>query len=93
MNDEVIKKSIELHEAIKNEHVVAEFLRLKELFENDKELEQLRKEIARTAQNGDKINHERLMQMYDNHPLVSNYYQLKEEVVNLLSDIKGILTL
>ena len=89
--DEVIKKAHELSEQIKKEPIVIEYLHLKELIENDEELKSLRKKIALAASKKDAVNHQRLKEMYDNHPLVNNFYLIKEEVENLLLEIKNII--
>ena len=89
--DEVIKKAQELSEQIKKEPIVIEYLRLKSLIENDKDLSILRKKIAEAASKKDEVNHQRLKEMYDNHPLVNNFYLFKEEVENLLLEIKNII--
>ena len=81
----------ELSDLIKKEPIVIEYLRLKELFENDNELADLRKQIAVAAQNKDEEKHRQLKEMYDNHPLVNNFYLCKEEVMDLLSEIKNII--
>ena len=89
--DKVIEKAQELSELIKREPLVCEYLRLKSLFESDKELENLRKEIAKAASKKDEEKHRILKEMYDNHPLVNNFYSLKEEVEELLLEIKNII--
>ena len=89
--DEVIKKAQELSEQIKKEPIVIEYLHLKELIENDEELKSLRKKIALAVSKKDEANHQRLKEMYDNHPLVNNFYLIKEEVENLLLEIKNII--
>ena len=89
--DKVIEKAQELSEQIKKEPIVIEYLHLKELIENDEELKSLRKKIALAASKKDEANHQRLKEMYDNHPLVNNFYLIKEEVENLLLEIKNII--
>lgn len=89
--DEVIKKAQELSEQIKKEPLVIEYLHLKELLENDEELKNLRKEIVKAALEKDEKKHQALKEMYDNHPLVNNYYLMKEEVENLLFGIKSLV--
>lgn len=89
--DEVIKKTQELSEQIKKEPLVIEYLHLKELLENDEELKNLRKEIAKASLEKDEKKHQELKEMYDNHPLVNNFYLMKEEVENLLFEIKNII--
>ena len=89
--DKVLECALELSDLIKKEPIVIEYLRLKELFENDEELADLRKQIAVAAQNKDEEKHRRLKEMYDNHPLVNNFYLCKEETINLLQEITNII--
>ena len=89
--DKVLESAKKLSDEMKREPVVVEFLRLKELFENDKELASMRKKIARLSTLEDKKEYNELKQMYDNHPLVSNYYQLRDEVMNLFEEIRDII--
>ena len=71
---------------------VKEFLRLKESLEKDKELKEMRQEIARLTNEGKKEEHNNLLSVYNSHPLVVNYLALREEVIALLSQIKDILS-
>ena len=89
--DKVKECAQELSDLIKKEPIVIEYLRLKELFENDKELADLRKQIALAVQNKDEERHRQLKEMYDNHPLVNNFYLYKEEAINLLLEITNII--
>lgn len=89
--DELIKSAKEIREDVDNLPLVKEYYRLKELYENDKELEKLRKEIARLASEGKEEERKNLLHIYETHPLVSNYTSVKEEVMELLLSIKNII--
>lgn len=89
--DEIIRKANELSELIKKEPLVIEFFRLKEIFEQNEELEAARKNLARLSSNKSDSRYIELKEMYDNHPLVKNYYALKSEVDELLNEIKNII--
>ena len=89
--DKVLLKAKELSDELKKEPLVVEYLRVKEIFENDQELEKMRKEIAKLSSNKNDPDYKRLKNEYENHPLVSNYYELKSQVVELLNQIKDII--
>ena len=71
---------------------VQEYLELKESMENDKELKEMRLEIARLTNEGKKEEHDNLLKVYNSHPLVVNYQVAREELYNLLNQIKDILS-
>ena len=71
---------------------VKEYLELKESVENDKELKEMRLEIARLTNEGKKEEHDNLLSVYNSHPLVVNYQVVREEIYNLLNQIKDILS-
>ena len=71
---------------------VQEFLKLKDGLEKDKELKEMRLEIARLTNEGKIEEHDNLLKVYNSHPLVMNYQTAREEVFNLLSQIKNILS-
>ena len=71
---------------------VQEFLSLKESLEKDKELKEMRLEIARLSNEGKKEEHDNLLKVYNSHPLVVNYQTAREEVYSLLRQIKDILS-
>ncbi len=81
----------DLYEELINYPVVKEYLRLKDLYNKDEELKELRKEIARLKQEGKDEEHKNLLEAYNRHPLVNNYFASREEVRNLLLEIKDIL--
>ena len=81
----------ELSENLKNEPVLMEYLRLKELFEKDEELKVLRERIALAKAKGDDETYKSLKEMYDNNPLVFNYYKAEEDAMNLLRELHQII--
>ena len=88
---DIIKKTQELSDLVKKEPVIAEYLRLKEIFENNEELAYLRKEIALAKSEKRSDDYNKLKQMYDNHPLVKNYYQAREDAFALLDELHYIV--
>ena len=71
---------------------IQEYLRLKELIESDKELKEMILKIARLTSENKKEERDNLIKIYESHPLVTNYYIMKEEVKSLLAEIKDILS-
>ena len=51
----------------------------------------MRQEIAHESNQKDKSRYKELKDKYDNHPLVSNYNSLKEEVITLLKELNEII--
>ena len=91
MND-VDKILEELKSELDNLPEIQEYLSLKKALEENKELKQMRLEIARLQNEGKKEEHDNLLNLYNSHPLVVNYTLAKEEVKNLLLQIKDILS-
>jgi len=71
---------------------VKEFLRLKELMGSDKELANMRSEIARLTSEKKEEEKSNLIAIYNSHPIVNNYNVVREEVLNILQTIKDILS-
>ena len=72
--------------------IVQEYLRLKQIVENDENLKAMRSDIARLASEGKTAEHDALLEIYNSHPVVVNYQQTKEEITSLLREIKDILS-
>jgi len=89
--DKVLEKAKEIRKEINDLPEVKEYLALKELFENDKELKELRENIAKLEHFGKKEEKENLQKIYFSHPTVNNFYIAKQEVVNILNQLKDIL--
>ncbi len=89
--DEIINAAKELRNDIDNLPEVQEYYRLKNLYENDIELKEMRTKIALLKQQGKEEERNNLFKLYNSHPLVNNYESAKEEVQNLLRTIKDII--
>lgn len=89
--DKIIEEAKSLRKDIDSLPVVQEYYSLKELMEKDEELSRLRKEIARLAQEGKLKERKNLLEIYNSHPLVNNYYLAMEEVKAILGSIKDII--
>ena len=92
MNDELELSLKELKEELDNSEVVQEYLALKSVLEDNKELKKMRDEIARLTDENKIEERDALLAIYNNHPIVSNYEQVRQELINLLNQIKDILS-
>ena len=90
--DKVVETAKELSREIRELPEIQEYLKLKNLFENDENLAQMRRDIARLESEGKSEEKKNLLAIYNEHPLVSNYYSMKEEVRNILETIKEIIS-
>lgn len=89
--NKVIEKAEELRQEILLLPEVKEYLRLKEVIENNEELRGLREEIAHLANDKKMKERDNLLAIYKAHPLVVNYEQSREEVMEILNTIRDIL--
>ena len=89
--DKIIEEAKTLRKDIDSLPAVQEYYRLKSLMENDEELKRLRLEIARLAKEGKNEKRKNLLEVYNSHPLVNNFYIAEEEVKLILNSIKDIL--
>ncbi len=90
-------------ELLYQEPVVQEYFRLKRIVQNDKNLVRLDQEIHQHQhkmcihKNDDEIYlkekslYDAKMNEFKSNPMVENYFQIREEVYELLSEIKEIL--
>lgn len=90
--DNVIEIARDLRSRIDELPEVKEYQKLKELYENDAELKQMRSGIARLESENKIEEKKNLLEIYNSHPLVNNFNAAKEEVTNLLQMIKQILS-
>ena len=84
--------ALELHEELLKEPTVQEYLRLKELYFNSPELNQMRSDIARLKSEQKEEEWKNLLDVYERNPLVINYKNSLEEVRELLLEIKEIIS-
>lgn len=89
--DDVIELSKKLKTEIDNLPEMKEYLKLKKLIENDDELAKMRLDIARLANEKKYEERDNLLQIYNSHPLVNNFYLAEEEIKSLLQSIKNII--
>ena len=89
--DEVIEVSKKLKESLLELPEIKEYLKLKDLYEKDESLKQMRRDIARLKNEGKEEERNNLLSIYNNHPLVNNYNLAKEEVKAILQTIRDII--
>ena len=92
MNNELELSLERLKNELDNSSIIQEYLSLKQVLENDEELKKMRDEIARLANENKLEERDALLVIYNSHPIVTNYEQAREEVINLLNQIKDILS-
>ena len=89
--DKIIEEAKSLREGIDSLPEIKEYYRLKELYENDQDLKEMRRDIARLKSEGKEEERNNLLQIYNSHPLVNNYEMVKEEAERILLVIKNII--
>ena len=90
--DKVLEAAKELRNALDNTPEFQEYYRLKEAIENDSELMRMRKEINFLASQNKVEECNNLTHIYNSHPIVQNYNQIKEEISQTLLMIKSQLS-
>lgn len=90
--DKIIELAKEIRNEINELPEIKEYLKLKTLLENDKELAELRGNIARLASEHKEEERKNLIEIYNSHPIVNNYNLAKEEAYKTLSEIKNVLS-
>ena len=89
--DKIVEEAKSLREDIDSLPEIKEYYRLKELYENDQTLKEMRRDIARLKSEGKEEERNNLLQIYNSHPLVNNYEMAKEEAEHILLVIKNII--
>ena len=89
--DKIIEEAKSLRDDIDSLPEIKEYYRLKELYENDQTLKEMRRDIARLKNEGKEEERNNLLQIYNSHPLVNNYEMAKEEAERILLVIKNII--
>ena len=92
MNNELEQSLNVLKGELDNSPIIQEYLLLKSVIESDKELKKMRDEIARLTNDNKLEERDALLAVYNAHPIVANYEQARQEVINLLNQIKDILS-
>lgn len=89
--DKIIQKAKEIRNLIEEIPEVQEYLKLKKIIENDEELKDIRKKIVELKSKDLLEEAKNLQEIHDTHPLVHNFYLLKEELRNILQMVKDII--
>ena len=89
--DKLIEECKSLRDDIDNLPEVQEYYRIRTIYENDKNLKQMRSDIARLKFEGKEEERKNLLKVYNSNPLVNNFEAAKEEVEHILLVIKSII--
>ena len=92
MND-INSKAHELKDIIESEPLVKEYRRVEALYKESKEIKQILRNIEKASNDKDYALRKELIEKFNNHPLVSNYMNLKEEVHDYLKQISNSLNI
>lgn len=88
MKNKIIKTTLKLKKIINSFEIVQEYFSLKNLIENDESLAKLRQQITMYHLAKDTLNYKIKKNEYDSHPLVNNFYFLKDEIKDFLMEIR-----
>ena len=89
--DKLIELSEELKKELDSLPLFQEYSFLKKEIENNKELKELKRKIILAKKDNNVEEHQRLLDKYNSHPLVVNFLELQEEVLDYLKTIGDIL--
>ena len=89
--DKVLEKAKELRTLIDETPEMKEYLKNKELLENNKDVYELKQNIANLKAQGKLAEAKNLEDIYNSHPLVNNFEASKEVLYELLKTIQNII--
>ena len=89
--DKILEKAKELRFAIEETNEYQEYIKNKELLENNEDVIELKHNIANLKAQGKYQEANNLEVLYNKHPLVNNYEASKEALYQLLKTIESIL--
>ena len=89
--DKVLEKAKELKALIEETPEMKEYLKNKELLENNKDVYELKQNIANLKAQGKLEEAKNLEKLYNKHPLVNNFEVSKEALYELLKTIQNII--
>ena len=89
--DKVLEKAKELRLAIEETAEYQEYIKNKELLENNEDVRELKHNIANLKAQGKLEEAKNLEKLYNAHPLVNNFEISKEALYNLLKTIQNII--
>lgn len=89
--DKILEKAKELRLAIEETPEYKEYMKNKELLENNEDVIELKHDIANLRAQGKIKEANNLETFYNNHPLVNNYEVSKEALYQLLKTVESII--
>lgn len=81
-----------LSESFKKCPEYLEYMRLKDLYESDSDLKELRINIAMLSSQNKVEEKENLLNIYNNHPLVVNFKNAENDLKEIVLQMKEILS-
>ena len=89
--DKVLEKAKELRLAIEETAEYQEYIKNKQLLENNKDVIELKHNIANLKAQGKLEEAKNLEKLYNSHPLVNNFEVSKDALYELLKTIQNII--
>ena len=89
--DKVLEKAKELRALIDETPEMKEYLKNKELLENNQDVYELKQSIANLKAQGKLAEAKNLEDIYNTHPLVNNFEASKVALYELLKTIQNII--
>lgn len=89
--DKVLEKAKELRLAIEETAEYQEYIKNKQLLENNKDVIELKHNIANLKAQGKLQEAQNLEKLYSSHPLVNNFEVSKDALYELLKIIQNII--
>ena len=89
--DKIIELTQELKDELNKLPLFQEYKTLRKEVDESSELCELRKQIVRAKNENRLEDHKKLLEKYNNHPLVSNFNIIEQEVKEYLREISKIL--
>ena len=89
--DKVLEKAKELRLAIEETAEYQEYIKNKQLLENNKDVIELKHNIANLKAQGKLQEAQNLEKLYNSHPLVNNFEVSKDALYELLKTIQNII--
>ena len=89
--DKVLEKAKELRALIDETPEMKEYLKNKELLENNQDVYELKQNIANLKAQGKLAEAKNLEDIYNTHPLVNNFEASKVALYELLKTIQNII--
>ena len=89
--DKILEKAQELKTELDQVPLIIEYKRVRDAYENDEELNELKKQILRAKNENRMDDYKVLLDKFHNHPLYLNFNRIEEETKEYLREISNIL--